>query len=419
LWKTWNNPNVVVTGSKVSSTEIVTASQDQGTWQYYAKLTIPANIPLGNNCVIALVDNNNNIWWTWHLWITDYNPDSASDKKGQTHKYFSEAFTPAGLYAGKRMMDRNLGATITGIANDYVQKQLETTTEAVKWYGLMYQWGRKDPFTNSSTGTTNIAGATPIYNAENTKIEVNNAAVNVGKDWEGNNISTEANGNSVDGFPKINNAGVPKYRVIDAIINPMHYYHSGVSNDWTEQDNNLWQMTVKTVFDPCPPGWRVPAGGATAAYNPWSGFGNGLFNSTTNVTYENIWKIGSSWDVTTDIGPFPWKAQISTEQPGTAGRLYGASATNPSGALGYSGSDTPWYGGDNSVAWYPASGYRSSASGVFTTTGSYGFFWSCAVTGSDVYYLRLDLDAVYPTRVSSRALGFPVRCVQVLLTCFA
>jgi hypothetical protein len=69
---------------------------------------------------------------------------------------------------------------------------------------------------------------------------------------------------------------------------------------------------------------------------------------------------------------------------------------------------------NRAVTSYPAAGYRDPTSGAFSVTGSVGYAWSCDVTGSNVYYLRFDLDAVSPTRVSSRTNGFPVRCVQYL-----
>jgi len=376
LWKTWTGGSNI-TGVKTTSGEVSTPNNSAN--DFFAKLTIPTGLN-GNNAVIALKDGSGNIWWTWHLWFTDYNPDAAAGSmNGQTHTYFSEAFTTAGLYYGKRMMDRNLGAMITGVQDgsglpsnvaDYniTSKQPQTAAEAAKWYGLMYQWGRKDPFTNSAlTGTAlnDIGGATPIYNSSDVRYSYANGA-EAGKDMNNNTIYADAaNGYSVDGFPKVSNGAAANYRVFDAVRNPMIYFHSGVSNDWTLQDNNLWQMTTKTPFDPCPPGWRVPAGGGTAANNPWSGFGDGLFNSPANKTYADIW--GNN-----DSGPFPWFAQKGATQVlgwGTAGRTYGV--TNDLGTKGFSGT-AAWYGGNNSVAWYPASGYRNYTSGAFGAIGSPG-----------------------------------------------
>ncbi len=69
---------------------------------------------------------NNNIIWSWHIWVTNYDRDTDTDLAANTfydsinNKYYT-------------FMDRELGA----ISNQ------PGTADA---YGLFYQWGRKDPF---------------------------------------------------------------------------------------------------------------------------------------------------------------------------------------------------------------------------------------------------------------------------------
>ena len=72
------------------------------------------------NAVIAAKDANGNILWSWHIWLTD---------QPQSQVYYNNAGT---------MMDRNLGAT-------------SATPGDVGALGLLYQWGRKDPFLGSSS----------------------------------------------------------------------------------------------------------------------------------------------------------------------------------------------------------------------------------------------------------------------------
>ena len=72
------------------------------------------------NALIALCNADGDILWSWHIWFTD-------DPRGQ--EYYNNAGT---------MMDRNLGAT-------------SATPGDVGALGLLYQWGRKDPFLGSSS----------------------------------------------------------------------------------------------------------------------------------------------------------------------------------------------------------------------------------------------------------------------------
>lgn len=116
--------------------------------------------------------------------------------------------------SGAVMMDRNLGATTVIPA----WKGAETTDYSA--YGLYYQWGRKDPFPYLG----NIAPT---------------AVVKL-KDYT-NNVET-------------------------ASQNPTTVY---VSPMWI--DDTMWQSS-KTMYDPCPRGWRV------ADKSVWSGWDNAGYN---------------------------------------------------------------------------------------------------------------------------------------------
>jgi uncharacterized protein (TIGR02145 family) len=70
------------------------------------------------------------------------------------------------------------------------------------------------------------------------------------------------------------------------------------------------------------------------------------------------------------------------------------------------------------VTFYPASGYRNSISGAFTSTGSNGYAWSCAVNSANAYYLNFNNTNVNPVNNNNRAYGFAVRCVQHLQQTF-
>ena len=177
------------------------------------------------NAVVAIKNASGKILWSWHIWVTDYAP----------------TFTGPGSF-----MDRNLGAM---------------SNNPVNWIdnlGLMYQWGRKDPFPGSSAIYS--YNATEIFNKDGvTKItEVN---------------LSEKVGNKVNGYTGPNNLS-------NSISNPLAYYYinwTGYLHDWyigpsQAQNNDLWSPTTKTVYDPCPPGWRVPKKDDLRALNNSSNF---------------------------------------------------------------------------------------------------------------------------------------------------
>ena len=144
------------------------------------------------NALIAVRDAGNTILWSWHIWLTDA-------PKEQVY------YRDAGV-----MMDRNLGAM-----DVYDLDAL----------GLMYQWGRKDPFLpsrNFKKGNSDVISSTGS--------------------WK--NAKSSAT------------AGTIQY----SIENPTTFitadYDWLYSEDLGENDTR-WTK-YKTIYDPCPPGWQVP-----------------------------------------------------------------------------------------------------------------------------------------------------------------
>ena len=164
------------------------------------------------NAVIAAKDAEGTILWSWHIWCSPV----AADEMLQVYKYRS-----VGSWGGDAtFMDRNLGA-VSGTPGD------------VGFLGLMYQWGRKDPFQGAESTTSNTMAA----------------------------ISTERPA-PVASSPT---TGTIEY----SIKNPMQYItwnsnnkdwmwaESGVMADEKRWGGNTWGLP-KSKYDPCPPGYKVP-----------------------------------------------------------------------------------------------------------------------------------------------------------------
>ncbi len=194
---------------------------------------VSAGVKKYNGTAAALGDPV--VRWSWHIWVTDYNPLTTADitqtgvqgSDAQNNKVYvyTSTGTPSATWpdngATNVFMDRNLGAhanTANGL-NGYYQ------------IGLMYQWGRKDPISLSS------------------------------KDWTSTVIA-----------PRYNAAGAVSFADTDATLqnmtrNPGSY---GAVNKGSIPDiggaswggNQLGDYSTKSIYDPCPKGWRVPKNGA-------------------------------------------------------------------------------------------------------------------------------------------------------------
>lgn len=264
-------------------------------------------------------------------------------------------------------MDRNLGATKT-----YYTAPASGDNTADQAFGLFYQWGRKDPFPRAQGSTIDAGNASastiPIYGPDGKTVLSED-----GTGYKKVNITT---GGVISG----NNS------LSYAISHPLTFiYGTSPMYDWyaiSEGNRNdaLWgDGTAKSVYDPCPEGWRVAPNGT------WSDFSR----ATDNTQPLN--------------GTFPYYIKGSAKEDGksgdygmTNGRLYKVSS---------SGAGTP-------LAWYPAAGYRYHGGGVLGSVGGSGYSWSSTVSGYSVYSLTLHAQDLSTTNVDCRAAGFQVRCIQ-------
>ena len=171
---------------------------------------------LDTNAVIAAYDSNGNIIWSWHLWIVDENPLLATDTYSN----------------GKTFMRKNLGAFTNSNGEKDEQKILDS-------YGMYYQWGRKDPFPRPLYFDAAGAYDEDRYNETGTYIAEVFA-------------ERTADNGTLDYITK----------------NPMHFITNasciedggdGVGDWLVSANNGLWSENAKSIYDPCPYGWRVPS----------------------------------------------------------------------------------------------------------------------------------------------------------------
>ena len=185
LWETWNDLSEVTPNSVLAAASFA---------EDFIILRTPDTLKPGNAMVVAK-DANGKILWSWHIWVPATPIVTAN----------------FGGIMGVDLMDRNLGALVACEATD---AEVSPTS-----YGMMYQWGRKDPFT--------AAGA-----------------------FKSSSPATYA------GVPEEVAPG--QILLEDAIANPRLLGHIN-NGDWCLVVNNeFWADAEKTIYDPCPPGYRVP-----------------------------------------------------------------------------------------------------------------------------------------------------------------
>lgn len=234
LWETYNNAETVTANSVIAAVDF---DKQEANDYYTMVFKMPATLHAGN-ALIAAKDAGGNILWSWHIWVPNGIPATS------TYGIMTAA-----------MQDRNLGAVNKATDSEALVDGLSI--------GLLYQWGRKDPF----PGLASTESSTPITLTHPVTL-----------------TSSKTN-----------------FTVEETIQNPTVYVKTGGDSNKTwmtnEEKNTTYWGASKTIYDPCPVGYKVAS--------------RANFNSpsiTINTTYK-WFKFGTDLDIdhpeTTGYAVFP------------------------------------------------------------------------------------------------------------------
>ena len=318
----------------------------------YLDFEVKATDIKSGNAVVA-VTKGGTVVWSWHLWFAPKSaltPIPVTNYQGKTYNFTTETlgWKPKGevtTYNAPRTVKVKLEQTIANGGAKLFTVINITQNNGGKKEGIatLYQFGRKDAFPGMD------------------ETQLPQGAINKNA---GNNMS-----------------------IINGIQNPQNFYTYGGS--WTNTPPagysyyNLWSADntttgfndnaiVKTVYDPCPVGFKMPATNAFTGFTSNGQYQSGAANINANGT-------AASWD------------KFSA--------AYGHNFyTNSS---------------KNATIFFPASGFRVSSDGSLSSVGSDGYYWSAvpgsANSGCGLYF---DWSSVSPQGNYDRSYGFAARPVS-------
>lgn len=328
----WSNPDGVI--SNVSL-------ENDGHIYFFTK---EAESIVSGNALIAVCDANDNVLWSWHIWATDYDPETDYDEFG-----------------GQQVMSRNIG----GLASSK-----DTEDDVWKSYGLFYQWGRKDPFPGPRAW--NSTSQLDMYDSKSRAVTMSFK-------------TSSGETGTVDyatAYPTTFIAGV-----------------EDSDYDWVfaGRDNDLWSEDEKTLYDPCPVGWRVAPARVWAEFTTTGDSSEEVTEFNVDGGYEYGWMFLDDND-----NPTFW--------PGAGRRTF--SNLLASSNRNYTNVIHGEFGDSEDEKTLSVGFYWSSSSATVSGRSSLLAFRSDYVNPGTDTYGELDAETGAWSPEGARAGGFPLRCVK-------
>ncbi|MBF1627970.1 hypothetical protein [Prevotella sp.] len=314
-----------------------------------------ADIQSGN-AVVAVTKGSGaskTVLWSWHLWFAPkdaLNKIPVTNHQGVVYNFTKEALGwkptqwSGSTYTSARTVKVKVEQTVAnnGTKQTAVINITQNPGSAKKGATTLYQFGRKDAFPGVATSDLKAGGIT-----ENA----------------GNNMSITNNIQNPDKF----------YIYGSSVWTNYGYYNLWSADNTVTGGNNTGNdnPVVKTVYDPCPVGFKMPAN------NAFTGFTTTGQNSTSqsemNVDGTDDWQ---QW--TNNFGHNFWTNSSKT-----------------------------------ATINFPASGLRGSTDGSLYGVGLFGYYWSAVPYYTDNgCYLYFDSGYVNPLYNYTRSYGFAVRAVE-------
>ena len=303
-----------------------------------------ADIKSGN--AVVAVSKNGTVVWSWHLWFAPKDALSTiavTNYQGKTYNFTKEnlGWKPKGMvssYTTPRTVKVKVEQTIANGGVKQVTVINITQNPGGKKEGTttFYQFGRKDAFPG-----TDEALPQGSFNKN-----------------AGNNMS-----------------------ITNGIQNPENFYNFGSSwnyysyyNLWSADNNTPGfndNAVIKTVYDPCPVGFKMPAS------NAFTGF-------TSNGQNQNV-AANINADGTTD----------SQKYSTAYGHYFWTNSSK------------------NKTIFFPVSGSRYNSNGSLSGVGDVGCYWSAVPYDTSLgCYLYFYWDKVHPMTYHNRSHGYVARPVS-------
>ena len=306
---------------------------------------------------VTVTETHQQTLWSWHLWFAPKNAldkITVNNKQGNKYDFTNEAlgWKPTAWKGTSYSTPRTVKVKVEQTQGNNGVKQYAVITITQKpattsrtGYTTLYQWGRKDAF----PGTT-------------ATLAVNTINWNAGSEMYMQTILQNPQNYFTAGY---------KGNVLDAATGFAKYYT--FYNLWSMNNTSAYaenqansQTVVKTIYDPSPVGFSVPANDAFTGFTE-----NGLNGGRMNVDGTD-----NAQTFNNNFGHNFWTNSSKTE-----------------------------------TIFFPAAGFREAGNGsTLSNYSKFGDYWTA--TPNDNHngnVMGFDVNSVHPLYRNIRAFGFAVR----------
>lgn len=252
---------------------------DNGVNGGYVSFKVDKNTIQQGNAVIAIKRPEGTILWSWHIWVTPVDLNKTTEITNEKGKKFyvsplNLGWCSLGIYD---YYERSCLVKFTAGGKSKIMKVRQLPARFQPGYSPYYQYGRKDPFQPSNG---------------------KNSTIRTWYDKDG--VSSEA-------YPIARNLGFGDNLIKNCILNPNTF---ALSNN--NKYFNLWSINndrtgintpvVKTIYDPCPVGFKIPESDAFTGFTQensiWnSDFAEKLFYTDASMRKTVMFKAAGVYDV--------------------------------------------------------------------------------------------------------------------------
>jgi conserved domain protein len=306
---------------------------------------------------VTVTENHQQTLWSWHLWFAPKNAldkITVTNKQGNKYDFTNEAlgWKPTAWKGTPYSTPRTVKVKVEQTLGNNGDKQSavititqEPATTTRTGYTTLYQWGRKDAFPGT---TATLAVNTINWNA-GSEMYMQTILQN-----PQNYYTAGYNGNVLDA-----GTGFAKYYTF------YNLWSMNNTSAYAENQANS-QTVVKTIYDPSPVGFSVPANDAFTGFTE-----NGLNGGRMNVDGTD-----NAQAFNNNFGHNFWTNSSKTE-----------------------------------TIFFPAAGYREARNGsTLSYYSKFGDYWTATPNdNNNGNVMGFDVNSVYPLYRNIRAFAFSVR----------